>query len=195
MNTAHLLTLVALVGTFTSIAVGIFQYRKAQHWKRAEWVAQEMKVFFGQAQVQNALLMIDWGKRRIPLFPFRENAEDRYVEITDDVIRDALLPHEERQGFNQTEESIRDCFDCFLDGLERYESYVGAKLVTRADLEPYLSYWCYQITTAREGDPKVDRLVQLRKYITRYGYLGANRLIRRLAHQAQRRRLESVVNH
>ena len=177
-NLDDIFKFLGLIGTLTALAVGLFQYRKAQQWKRAEWVAQEMKAFFDQPPVQNALYMIDWGKRRIPLFPLRENFEDRYVEVTDDIIKDALLEHDQRsRPFSEVEEAIRDAFDCFLDGLEKFESYVGARLVKHSDLQPYLAYWCHNIATAKDGDPKVDRLVQLRKYMARYGYRGASQLI------------------
>ena len=34
--------LMALIGAAIAFVSGLVQYRKAQQWKRAEWVAQEM---------------------------------------------------------------------------------------------------------------------------------------------------------
>jgi hypothetical protein len=42
-----LLKAVALLGAAIAFGIGLFQYRRAQQWKRAEWVAQEMKLLFG----------------------------------------------------------------------------------------------------------------------------------------------------
>ena len=43
-----LLKAIALVGAAIAFAIGLAQYRRAQQWKRAEWVAQEMKqLLFG----------------------------------------------------------------------------------------------------------------------------------------------------
>lgn len=175
-----ILTALALIGGSLAFILGLIQYRKAQQWKRAEWIAQEMKLFFSNQMVQNALLMIDWGKRRIPLFPHREKFEDRYVVVSDEDVKHALRPHEERPGFSDVEASIRDCFDRFLDGLERFESYVATGLVRSKDLEPYLAYWGYHIASAKSSDKKAERLSQLREYMERYGYAGATRLIKRL---------------
>lgn len=179
-KTDDILTAVALIGGAIAFILGLLQYRKAQQWKRVEWVAQEMKLFFSDPMVQNALQMIDWGERRILLFPHREKFEDRYVVVSGEDVKLALLPHDERPKYTEVEAAIRDCFDRFLDGIERFESYVATGLVRPADLEPYLSYWGYHIAAAREGDPKVERLVQLRKYMGRYGYIGTSRLIQQL---------------
>jgi hypothetical protein len=176
----EILSAIALIGGSVAFILGLLQYRKGQQWKRAEWVAQEMKLFFSDPMVQNSLQMIDWGKRRILLFPHREKFEERYVVVADENVRQALLPHNERPQFTVIEAAIRDSFDRFLDGLERFESYVATGLVHPADLQPYLSYWGYHIASAQSGDPKEERLVQLREYMGRYGYVGALRLIKRL---------------
>jgi hypothetical protein len=40
------LKMAALLGASAAFMVGLIQYRKAQRWKRMEWVAKEMDVFF-----------------------------------------------------------------------------------------------------------------------------------------------------
>ena len=62
-----LLKAIALVGAAGAFVVGLFQYRRAQQWKRAEWVAQEMKTLFADSLVQAVSLMIDWGARPVQL--------------------------------------------------------------------------------------------------------------------------------
>ncbi len=175
------LSLIALAGGLIAFLISLWQYRKAQLWKRAEWIAQEMKAFFNDPMVQNTLIMVDWGKRRVQLFPQHEKYAERFVVVTDDDIKMALMPHEERQGFTESEAAIRDCFDKFLDGLERYSSYVATELVEIKDLAPYLSYWCYHITQAKPEDATVKRLVQLKAYMARYGFNGASNLIKKIA--------------
>jgi hypothetical protein len=56
-----------LIGTFIAAVLAVRTYRRTEQWKRAEFVAKEMKEFFDNLRVQNALLLIDWGIRRIPL--------------------------------------------------------------------------------------------------------------------------------
>jgi hypothetical protein len=173
--------LIALTGAAIAFVTGLLQYRKAQRWKRAEWVAQEMQVFFTDQRVAAALRMIDWGARRIELYPERVDAAARTVYVRDDELAKALENHEDRpHGFTEDEARIRDVFDHFLDRLERINSFVETHLVSIADLKPYLRYWARNITAAREGDPKVDRLVQLRRYMKVYGYSGVEKLFAQL---------------
>src|SRR5712691_11440775 len=62
------LTMGGLLGTGAALIFGYLQYQKADRWKRAEFLAKEMKDFFGDPDVQNVLLMIDWSPRRVNLF-------------------------------------------------------------------------------------------------------------------------------
>jgi hypothetical protein len=182
LNAEQTIKAVALVGAAIAFVVGLLQYRKAQHWKRAEWVAQEMQAFFSDRRVLAALRMIDWGARRIELYPERDNPAERTIYVRDDELAKALQNHQDRpDGFTEDEATIRDVFDHFLDRLERINSFVETRLVMVSDLRPYLRYWARNILNAREGDPSVDRLVQLRKYIRTYGYSGVEALFARVA--------------
>lgn len=171
------LELIALIGAATAFLIGLVQYRKAQRWKRVEWIAKEMDAFFGDGKVALALRMIDWGARRIELYPSRTNEADRFVVVRDDDLAKALRHHRVAEdGFTEDEAAIRDLFDHFLDRLERIHSFVQAGLLTYEDVKPYLSYWAVHIIAARVGDKKVDRIVQLRRFIRAYGYEGVQKL-------------------
>jgi hypothetical protein len=66
------------VGCFVVFCIAVSTYYRTERWKRAEFVAQEMKEFFATARVQRALLLIDWGERRIRLL---ENVPDDQAVI------------------------------------------------------------------------------------------------------------------
>ena len=51
---------VAFLGAAVAFLIGLLQYRKAQRWKRSEWLATEMQAFFADPVVKAALYMIDW---------------------------------------------------------------------------------------------------------------------------------------
>jgi predicted Rdx family selenoprotein len=173
-----ILTAVALIGAGIAFVFGLLQYRKGQQWKRAEWVAQEMKQLFADPLVQATLLMIDWGKREVRLYPERKKESDQYVFVTATEVTAALLSHRVREGiFTAQEARIRDAFDRFLDGLERFNSYEQTKLVSIDDVHPYLKYWADRIC----AEPSNDRLTQLKEYMNTYGYSGAYALLRKIA--------------
>lgn len=191
-----LLKAIALVGAAIAFAIGLVQYSRAQQWKRAEWVAQEMKQLFSDPIVQAALLMIDWGSRRILLYPDREKVEKRYVQLTNETVARALMPHEKRQGddrFTSLEADIREAFDRTLDGLERFHSYVATGLVRISDLQPYLKYWAVNLTRDRINTAGEDRIVNLKAYMDKYGFDGAYKLLKDIA-AAERRLAASVVD-
>jgi hypothetical protein len=177
-----LLKALVLLGAAIAFIAGLAQYRRAQHWKRVEWVAQEMKGLFGDPIVQAALRMFEWGSRRIPLYPDRKEESERYVLLKNEIVADALLLHDDRpDGFSDQEADIRAAFDRFLDGLERFHSYVATGLVELSDLRPYLKYWAVSLCRPRAPRPKEHRLVRLTAYMKRYGYEGALALLERIA--------------
>ncbi|HJP93070.1 MAG TPA: hypothetical protein VJ875_14020 [Pyrinomonadaceae bacterium] len=205
MHIEHKLTLaqmiVSLVGFSGAIIAFYFayvQYRRSEQWKRTEFIAGEFKDFESDPVVQNALLMIDWGTRRINLF-LRPDPEDAdYVEITRDVQWRALLPHplkknypaqkaenspneskykEGQSGrFTVNEAKIRDTYDVFLTRLDRFANYINSGLISAEELEPFLSYWVDAITKNEHPTEDAAWRCTLLTYINFYGYTGVKYL-------------------
>ncbi len=178
-----LLKAMALLGAVLAFIVGLVQYRKSQRWKRAEWVAQEMKTLFADPSVQAALSLIDWSSIEIrKIFPSRGKEAGRSEILCNKEINEALRPHWERGGFTPLEGDIRAAFDHLFDGIERFESYYATGLVRKSDLRPYLRYWGRKICDkeATEG----DRAHHLRAYMKAYEFTGAVRLLGHLAKPA-----------
>lgn len=135
-----LVSVLGFGGAIAALVFALMQYRRSEQWKRAEFIANEIKDFEADAVVQNALLMIDWGKRRINLFLVPNPAPKDFVNITREVQWKALLPHpikrqipaydtsepssEELNGkdtkttFTFVEARIRDTYDVLLTRLE-----------------------------------------------------------------------------
>jgi hypothetical protein len=191
--------IVAILGlgaTFVAGFVGFRTFLRTEKWKRAEFLAREMKEFFGARGVQNALLLIDWGARDVPLFDPAASHGGR-VHVTRRLQVFALRPHtllddavgsDLVQGAGDTgpsearytpeEAAIRDCYDAFLDGLERLSSYVQTGLVDVADLRPYLNYWVNDIhAPARDGEDAAWAAAFL-TYIHFYKFAGVQWLFR-----------------
>ena len=62
-----LLSIAGYLAGLAAFAIGLTQYRRADYWKRCEFLAREMKEFFADPKVNLTLTMIDWGVRRIKL--------------------------------------------------------------------------------------------------------------------------------
>ena len=211
-DTGHRLTFAQLVvsffgfiGAISAFTFAIFQYRKAEKWKRMQFVADEVRELEADPQIQNALWMIDWGVRSINLFLIRDPKTEDFVKITRDMQWRALLPHplkkthDEYQaktkmdiegtsgeigpsrdrGFTVLEARIRDTYDSLLTRLDRLETFVDAGLIHAGDLRPFIAYWIDALTALDTEDEDGTWLVTLLTYIDYYKYTGVNRLFAR----------------
>lgn len=191
--------LVALGAAVIAFLVGLWQYRRSQEWKRAEWVAQEMRLLFDAPLVKAALMMLDWDQRQIPL-PDPDTGEFIPVWVDDDTVAKALRAHGSDVTFPAPQAAIRDAFDALLDGLERFASYVEVKLIKQSDLGPYFAYWAARMHDDAEGPPResdhseangrksrgatsvgeVRRINAIHAYMATYGQHQAAELLRTL---------------
>src|SRR5689334_5323393 len=85
------LTAIGLAGAALTFAAGLMQYQKAQRWKRAEWVAQEMKSLLQDPMVVAALQMIDYGHERKIRLGGPNDAPDT---VSDRVVAKALREYD-----------------------------------------------------------------------------------------------------
>jgi hypothetical protein len=61
------LSVIGYLGALTAFFVGLAQYKRADYWKRAEFLAKDLKDFFNDKQVSTALTLMDWGARYVNL--------------------------------------------------------------------------------------------------------------------------------
>jgi|SRR5665213_216051 len=185
--------------------VGLNSFLRNERWKRAEFLAKEMKDFFADARIQKTLTLIDWGIRRVQLLP--EDGPDKgWVIITRELQVRSLRPHTllqstgsdpemavdptsakvdlAREGyadrFTHAEAAIRDCYDGFLDGLERISSYVRTGVVDISTIRPYLGYWIDDIYSSTENKPDAAWTAALLTYITFYQFEGVLWLFKKM---------------
>jgi hypothetical protein len=223
------LSIAAYLGGLAAFSIGLIQYRRADYWRRSEFLAREMKEFFADPKVGSTMTMIDWGVRRIKLF---EATASKELSIPDSGIRRinrsiqcaALRPHtmprpeslafassrpirptssdevattdqveDEREPtedlakigplrFSLKEAAIRDCYDRFLDGLDRLGNYLAGDLVTVEDLEPYLGYWLWDIASSQCSADDALWTLFLWAYIDFYSFDGVFRLFKAFGH-------------
>jgi hypothetical protein len=184
------LDIVKITGAATAFIVGLAQYRKAQRWKRAEFVANEVKEFNALHEVRNAKFMLDWTERYVDLYPEKEKPEERRVRVTDDILIAALAPHSRVKGFTQDGARIRDTFDEFFGRLERFENFIAADLISKEECEPYLAYWLDIIGMRGKDAPRRELARTLQTYIREYQYDGVESLLSRFGYQVKVEKLK-----
>lgn len=170
-----LLKLFGSIGALLLFLDGLKRYAKDQTWKRNEFVAERAKEFNSDKMVRNTMLMLDWGKRYIELFPDESISTDRYAKVTRGILRSALQSHKIKPKFSKVEVAIRDNFDCFLNYFEVFEQYIEADLITPKELEPFIKYWINAISDNIEINVKNT----IHHYINEYEYRGTQKLFSR----------------
>jgi len=177
-------------GTICALYFGFRQYKRAEQWKRAEFVAKEIKEFESDPIVRNVLQMIDWGERRVNLFQKENTDYEEYIKVTREDQWRALLPHRLKEAYpsihidekavgekryTSTETKIRDSYDVFLDYLQRFGNFIEAKLVSPNELRPYLIYWLESIAYG-DSPEDINWRCALLGYINYYKFSGVVRL-------------------
>lgn len=178
MNLEEILKSTAiLVGLITAFRAYI-EYRRAQRWKRAEFLSKEAKEFFSDPVNRNALYMLDWSVREIV---FTDPTGEKIIEtVTREDIIDALKKHTEKK-FNKKERLIRDTFGDFFDNLQRFEQYLEAGLFTKSDFSPYIQYWADHLNfRVRE-----DMRLQIHEFLVTYEYDQVIKLLARYNRKPQ----------
>jgi hypothetical protein len=163
------------IGGFTIFVIGYRRYYKDQIWKRNEFVAAQIKEFLADSQVINTMYMLDWGRRKIQLFPDEPVYAERFAMVTRNTLNSALQSHRIKFSFNKVEVAIRDDFDKFLAYFEMYERFINRKLITENEIEPYLRYWVSTISDDIEEPVRTT----IHYYLAEYGYQGVQNLFMR----------------
>lgn len=188
-------------GALAALGFGLRQYKRAEQWKRGEFVAREIKEFESNPSVRNAMLMIDWGVRTLNLFLVPNPTNKDYIRVTREDQWRALLPHplkpkylsllatpkleagppvDSRRRFTLEEAKIRDSYDAFLDNLERFANFVKSGLVSADEFRPYLAYWIDSIANVdelEEYEGDAEWRCALLTFINYYRYSGVNSLL------------------
>ena len=170
-----------------AFAIAFWQYWKAQKWKRAEFVAAEIKDAFADPVIRNALYFLDWNEKNYDL---REREDQKHlidVFVDDAIFTKALTPHELRpDGFSEVEERIRVTFDDFLGRLQRFEYFIETRLVSKKDVIPYWRYWLDLITTPSAKKKSSDVVDAIWLYIDSYGYSDIRSFVKRFDYDVSR---------
>ena len=184
INPQVISTVVAVI----AFLMALHQWRTAQQWKRAEFVASEVKDAFSDPSVRTVLYLLDWNAR---YYDLREKddgpTELKKVLINDEMLTRALRIHWEgesgeelqkgKAGFTPTEERIRVVFDDFLGRLQRFAHFKEAELISNDDILPYWRYWLQAMTIPEPHRKSAAVLKAIWRYVNAYGYADVIALV------------------
>ena len=189
MDTCNWIGLFGVIGGLGAFLTGFFRYLRTQKWKRAEFVAKEVKEFESKPAIMMVMRMLDWELRTYELYPENKPGRQR-VWVSDDTLCAALISHGDKQKFSKKEARVRDIFDQFLDGLEKFEHFIQSGLVNHEEFRPYLIYWI-EIIGDKSKNRKPERFYEVFwRYIDFYGYHGVQNLFMRYGYDIHPREKE-----
>ena len=126
---------IAAVSAVCAIAVfafGIWQYRSSENWKRSEFVAAQIKEFNSDKINHAMLLMMDYDPAHVELFPEKDKADDRYVNVEFKMLVKAV--ENEKEDFTDAEFQIRVYFEHFLTSLSRFNYFLSSGAIEPQEL-------------------------------------------------------------
>jgi hypothetical protein len=171
-----------LIGAAAAFIVGLIQYRRAQQWNRAEFLANEIKDLLADRKAAAALTMCDWSSRDINLPTTDDSKDVKRTRVDRELQSQALLPHtfpeSSQYGGDQmrtdeqaeAEALIRDCFDALLDRFDRLGSYLRLQLLTVENMRPYIGYYADDIAAPTTDAKDAFWCVCLPTYIHVYHF-------------------------
>jgi len=186
MDIEEILSAIGAAIALLALIKGVIEYTKAQRWKKAEFLAKEIKELYNDQDVKRAFRIFDWDRTTIPVYSNEtlfNQAQSIHVDPT--ILLDALKHHSDRGNFSPEEQLIRDIMDQLFFKLSLFQGYVDSELIKPNDVKPYLIYYVRML-----ADPNSDRRSEkFRKaiagYIKGYGYLDVQRLFASLGYPLQ----------
>jgi hypothetical protein len=177
----HIATGLGALGVFIA---GLIQYYRAQRWQRAQTLSEELTRFQSDLFVNKALSMLDdYEERDLELFPGHEDPARRMVKVTTEMVIQALF---EADAYGTEDarrcDAIRDCFDRFFDGLERFVMFMEAKLMRTEEVQPHLAYWIQQLADPKESRKGKAFVAAATHYIKKFYFGEVERLCRRMGY-------------
>lgn len=158
-------TSIGAVGTLAIFSLGLWQYRRAETWKKSEFIAKLYKEFVEDAACQRAMWMIDWHSRPIN---FGTEAHPDIVDYDEGLLPGALRTTDNKRKFTETEMKIRDTFDSFFNYIDQFERAMQNNLVQPEQVFPYFEYWIEMLAGKRHMTAEARTCVM--GYIDGYGF-------------------------
>jgi hypothetical protein len=181
----HWIALVAASAALLTLIKGLMEFRRAQQWKKAEFLAQEIKSFRQDVDVKRALLMLDWSE--IPIYTAEHEGLTKREIICDDELLFMALTPDDDTDFSDNQYIVRIIFDQYLDKLSMFERYVQSGLVKVDELRPYLQYWIDAMCNKVDGRKTPEIIDQLWAFISRYQYTSVIKLCEEFGYREMKR--------
>lgn len=180
MCTDYVFEFISKSSGFIIAAFGFYkayiEFRDAQKWKKAEFLAKEAKEFFTDKNVVRALKFLDYREHEIPVLD-AEISKYKTIKFNQDILLRAWSVDRPIAEFSQEELIIRNITDDFFTKLSYFNTYLDTKLINLEDLRPYFIYWINILGNSKSGKRSKTVMRQLWIYIDYFEYSSIRELV------------------
>jgi hypothetical protein len=173
------------------------QAREQQNWKKAEFLANQVKDFYADEIIDRVTQMVDWSTCKIRFDEMvehvlsvhdniengkAENEQSYRKEFFDKnlvvIISQALRIHSDSDPFTELETNVRHEFDWFFFRLGQFQHMIVSKLFSYDEVEIHLDY-VLDLFSGGLGDdhvsPELTRNIDA--YMVKYSFAATKSLI------------------
>jgi hypothetical protein len=161
-----------------------------QAWKRGEFVAGEIKLFYESDTINKVLQILDYEARFFDIGVTDHSGkaimtkvvhcEKQWPRAATDLsyvaVVSAIRIHDADCRFTAEEVFIRDSFDIFLYSIERFERFLKTGLLSEDEIFHYLSYYL-RLFRGQLNHIHPKLLTAFRSYLTQYHFEEAEHFL------------------
>ncbi|NEQ50159.1 MAG: hypothetical protein F6K11_08520 [Leptolyngbya sp. SIO3F4] len=159
----------AFLISLTVFVKGILEYSKAQRWKKAVFVADEVKDFYENIDVQRALTLLEWHENTIHLKPHELDGQTK-LQVSDDLLISSLRVNVPHSAFTPEELLVRSLFKVLFNRFTMFDNHLRIGLFRVKDMQPFMMHWVRIIADANDSQKPDEVKRQLWTFIDTYRY-------------------------
>jgi hypothetical protein len=161
-----------IIGAMVAFFIALHQYRKAQEWKRKEFILTFYSNALNNYNVKRGMRMLDWNRIDIPLQEGEIEGKNNFW-FDDELLRSSLKNHFEMDasdGFSDEEAIVRLVMDEFFEKLGSCYPFIQAGLIKKEDVIEDIRYWIDIIGDENNQSKNTKTRTLLWKYLIVYKY-------------------------
>jgi hypothetical protein len=175
----QLILLSVFLGFFGFI-FGLYQYYKAEKWKKSEFAASLLEQLSNNPDLSLCCIFLDWKERKIAVpekYKFF-TSEASFIHNWDHLTK-ALRPKENDANLDFPLVLYRDVFDQFFKYLDKINHYIKIGLIEVKDVQ-ILEHWLNELKNSNykiQDANNVDEINPFLEFINTYNYNGTKNLL------------------
>ena len=170
----------------------LWEFIKAQKWKRLEFINTEIKSLFNDFNMKRAFTLLDYNEAYISTLKEEKLnhgiSESFYFDEA--MLLSALRYHKEDvnplEGFTHEEIIIRNILDDFFLRLGMVNRFLVSRLIKVDDVKPYIGYYIEIIANKDNNSQSKEIRHAIWRFIDKYGYSEVQDLCLRFGYEIKK---------